>query len=181
MKLQENEKNKKLFDLLDNVQFTQVIIFVSNSLRANVLTGLLNENNFPAVSIHGQLRQEERLARYQKCKECKNVIMVATDIFSRGVDIDKIDFVVNYDLPEDTDTYLHRVRRTQLEPVGGKSGTIWDARTGGVVRGEEGGRRADGQDPGALRGQGARAARQDRPCHLQYSSGPVIPDIEAAT
>lgn len=111
VKLEEKEKNRKLIDLLDNVQFTQVMIFVTSSPRAKILAGLLKENNFPAISMHGQLKQEERLARYKQFKEAKSVIMVATDIFGRGVDIDKVDFVINYDMPEDTDTYMHRVGR----------------------------------------------------------------------
>ena len=114
MKLQENEKNKKLNDLLDAIQFTQVIIFVSTAMRAQVLSQLLKECNFPSVCIHGQLKQDERLARYKTFKECKSIIMVATDIFGRGVDIDKVDFVINYDLPDSTDAYLHRVSRAEL-------------------------------------------------------------------
>ena len=111
VKLQEKEKNRKLVDLLDNTQFTQVIIFVSTTVRAKVLTSLLVNSNFPAVSMHGDLKQEERLARYKQFKECKCVIMVSTDVFGRGVDIDKIDFVINYDLPKDSDGYMHRVGR----------------------------------------------------------------------
>ncbi len=88
-----------------------MIIFVSSALRAKILTSLLKENNFPAISMHGQLKQAERLERYKQFKECKSVILVATDIFGRGVDIDKVDFVVNYDLPEDSDGYMHRVGR----------------------------------------------------------------------
>lgn len=85
------------------------MIFVSTVARAQVLTSLLRESNFPAVSIHGDLSQRERLARYKSFKECKKVVMVSTDIFGRGVDIDKVDFVVNYDLPLTSDAYLHRV------------------------------------------------------------------------
>lgn len=111
IKLQENEKNRKLIDLLDDTQFTQVIIFVSSTIRAKVLTSLLRKSNFPAVAMHGDLKQEERLARYKEFKECKSVIMVSTELFGRGVDIDKIDFVINYDLPRDSDGYMHRVGR----------------------------------------------------------------------
>jgi len=58
--LQEKEKNRKLNDLLDNLQFNQVIIFVSNVVRCSELNKLLNEFSFPSIAIHGKLEQEER-------------------------------------------------------------------------------------------------------------------------
>lgn len=58
--LQEKEKNRKLNDLLDALQYNQVIIFVSNIVRCSELNKLLNEFNFPSIAIHGQLAQEER-------------------------------------------------------------------------------------------------------------------------
>ena len=109
VKLQEKEKNRKLVDLLDNTQFTQVIIFVSTTVRAKVLTSLLVNSNFPAVSMHGDLNQELRLARSHQFKECKCVIMVSTYVFGIGVDIANIDFVLNYGLFTASDVYLHRV------------------------------------------------------------------------
>lgn len=60
VKLQENEKNKKLNDILDLVQFNQVIIFVKSIKRCKDLNKLLNQCNFPSIAIHGDLPQEER-------------------------------------------------------------------------------------------------------------------------
>ncbi len=60
MNIEEKEKNRKLNDLLDNLQFNQIIIFVSNIVRCSELNKLLNEFNFPSIAIHGQLEQEER-------------------------------------------------------------------------------------------------------------------------
>lgn len=72
---------------------------------------LLTEQNFPSIAIHRQLGQEERLARYQKFKDFQARILVATNLFGRGMDIERVNIVFNYDMPEDTDTYLHRVAR----------------------------------------------------------------------
>ena len=58
--LKENEKNKKLNDILDMLQFNQVIIFVKSISRCRELNKLLNECNFPSIAIHGDLEQEER-------------------------------------------------------------------------------------------------------------------------
>jgi len=55
--------------------------------------------------------QEERLARYKEFKEFQTRILVATNLFGRGMDIERVNIVFNYDMPEDTDTYLHRVAR----------------------------------------------------------------------
>ena len=60
VKLKENEKNKKLNDILDMVQFNQVIIFVKNIKRCKELNKLLNQCSFPSIAIHGDLPQEER-------------------------------------------------------------------------------------------------------------------------
>lgn len=57
------------------------------------------------------MNQEERLARYQKFKNFQSRILVATNLFGRGMDIERVNIVFNYDMPEDSDTYLHRVAR----------------------------------------------------------------------
>lgn len=109
IKLEEREKNKKLNELLDGLQFNQVIIFVSNVVRCAELNRLLNEFGFPSIAIHSQLEMEERIKRFNYFKECKRRIMVATDIFGRGIDIEKINIVINYDMADNSDSYLHRV------------------------------------------------------------------------
>jgi len=111
VKLKENEKNRKLFDLLDNLEFNQVVIFVKSVQRCIALNGLLAEQAFPSTAIHRQMAQEERLSRYQQFKDFEKRILVATDLFGRGIDIERVNIVFNYDMPEGSDTYLHRVAR----------------------------------------------------------------------
>ncbi|XP_065068423.1 ATP-dependent RNA helicase DDX39A-like [Rhopilema esculentum] len=110
-KLRDNEKNRKLFDLLDALEFNQVIIFVKSVQRCMALSGLLTEQNFPAICIHRAMPQEERLSRYKQFKDFQKRILVATNLFGRGMDIERVNIVINYDMPEDSDTYLHRVAR----------------------------------------------------------------------
>jgi len=111
IKLKENEKNRKLNDLLDALDFNQVCIFVKSVQRANELNKLLNECNFPSICIHSQMKQEERIKRYELFKDYEKRLMVATDIFGRGIDIEGVNIVINYDMPDSADTYLHRVGR----------------------------------------------------------------------
>ncbi|KAK7209649.1 hypothetical protein V2G26_016827 [Clonostachys chloroleuca] len=111
IKLEENEKNRKLNDLLDELQFNQVIIFVKSTRRANELDKLLRECNFPSIAVHSGVSQEERIRRYKEFKEFKKRICVATDVFGRGIDIERINLAINYDLTTEADSYLHRVGR----------------------------------------------------------------------
>ncbi|XP_072531978.1 DEAD (Asp-Glu-Ala-Asp) box polypeptide 39B isoform X1 [Salminus brasiliensis] len=108
VKLKDNEKNRKLFDLLDVLEFNQVVIFVKSVQRCIALAQLLVEQNFPAIAIHRAMPQEERLARYQQFKDFQRRILVATNLFGRGMDIERVNIAFNYDMPEDSDTYLHR-------------------------------------------------------------------------
>jgi len=129
IKLNENEKNRKLNDLLDALEFNQVVIFVNKVKRASELDRLLNECNFPSICIHGGLEQAERIKRFKSFKEFNKRILVATDVFGRGIDIERVNIVINYDMPDSSgppegaaggksfnirsgaDQYLHRVGR----------------------------------------------------------------------
>jgi len=116
--IKEEEKSKKLIDLLDNLSFNQVIIFVRTVPRAIHLNKILVECSFPSIAIHSQLTTEERRKNYNLFKEFQKRLMVSTDVFARGVDFERINIVINYDMPQkrdevgdETDTYLHRVGR----------------------------------------------------------------------
>lgn len=128
VKLKDTEKNRKLFELLDVLEFNQVcnsiaanvwliflapkvVIFVKSVQRCVALAQLLVEQNFPAIAIHRAMTQEDRLSRYQQFKDFQKRILVATNLFGRGMDIERVNIVFNYDMPEDSDTYLHRVAR----------------------------------------------------------------------
>merc|ERR1711935_673666 len=69
------------------------------------------ECNFPSVAIHARIEQAERIELYQSFKDFKHRILVSTDIWGRGIDIERVNIVINYDMPEVSDTYLHRVGR----------------------------------------------------------------------
>merc|ERR1712076_330759 len=111
VKLPEKEKNRKLNDLLDALEFNQVVIFVKSVQRAIALDKILVECNFPSIAIHSGLDQEERIARYKQFKDFQKRIMVSTDLFGRGIDIERVNIVINYDMPDEGDSYLHRVGR----------------------------------------------------------------------
>lgn len=111
VKLTEAEKNRKMADILDALEFNQVVIFVKSVSRAIELNKLLVECNFPSIDIHSSIKQEERIKRYREFKDFNKRILVATDIFGRGIDIERVNIVINYDMSASPDSYLHRVGR----------------------------------------------------------------------
>ena len=108
--LKEDEKTKTLLKLLDDVNFNQIIIFVSKVNRCKALNGLLNEQGFPSIAMYKGLTQKERLDKYQDFKDGKARILVSTDLLGRGIVIEKVNVVINYDMTESSDSYLHRVK-----------------------------------------------------------------------
>ena len=110
-KLEEGQKNRKLVQLLDAINFNQVIIFVSKHSRASELAKLLVECNFPAVAVHGNMDQKDRLGVLAKFKTFDARILVTTDLVARGIDVERVNVVIQYDCPDSTDTFLHRVNR----------------------------------------------------------------------
>eukprot|EP00758_Cryptobia_borreli_P003675 Tbor_TRINITY_DN3907_c0_g1::TRINITY_DN3907_c0_g1_i1::g.845::m.845 len=109
--LTEAEKGRRLVEILDAVDFNQCIIFTSTVERCEALNNQLQLLKFPSKAMHSRMDQAERLRVYESCKHNQTRIIVATDIFGRGVDIDRINLVVQYDMTFEADQYLHRVGR----------------------------------------------------------------------
>ena len=85
VKLKDAEKNRKLFELLDVLEFNQVVIFVKSVQRCMALAQLLIEQNFPAIAIHRGMAQEERLSRYQQFKDFQKVRLVVSFVNFSGM------------------------------------------------------------------------------------------------
>merc|ERR1712167_495939 len=98
-KLTPEEKNLKLTNLLDALDFNQVVIFVSTAARARELDRLLKECNFPSIHIHGGMRQDERIKQYNAFRNNQARILVSPNLFGRGIDIERVNIVINYDFP----------------------------------------------------------------------------------
>jgi len=107
----EKDKTKTLLSLLYKLNYNQTIIFCKSIERAKFLNEILIKMDLPSIAIHRRMSQEDRIEKYKEFKEFKKRILVATNIIARGIDIERVNVVFNYDMPEDTDTYLHRVGR----------------------------------------------------------------------
>lgn len=106
------DKFKLLLDLLENPDFDRVILFTETKHLANRLAKKLNGAGVKSDQIHGNKSQNYRVNALEKFKNGTIRILVATDVAARGIDISNVSLVVNYQLPKDFDTYIHRVGRT---------------------------------------------------------------------
>jgi ATP-dependent RNA helicase RhlE len=109
------EKSKKtsfLTQLIRKEKWSRVLVFTRTKHGANRLTKQLVANGIHAAAIHGQKSQNARTKALADFKNNKLVVLVATDIAARGLDIDKLPHVVNYELPDDAENYVHRIGRT---------------------------------------------------------------------
>ncbi|KAJ9610778.1 ribosomal RNA processing protein [Cladophialophora chaetospira] len=97
------------------------IIFTRTRNEAQRISILLRTLGFSAIPIHGQLSQQARLAALNKFRAKSRSLLVASDVASRGLDIPSVDLVINFDLPHDSKTYIHRVGRTARAGKSGKA------------------------------------------------------------
>ncbi|KAE9050445.1 hypothetical protein PR003_g2568 [Phytophthora rubi] len=102
----------KLAALLSEIVFVQCMVFCNDKFRAEALATVLAAQGWPAACITGSQTQATRLEVMEDFRASRSRVLVSTDLTSRGIDVDKVNFVVNLDLPRDPATYLHRVGRT---------------------------------------------------------------------
>ena len=106
------KKGPLLRFLIESKNMHQVLIFTSSAYQADAVVKKLNQNNIQAKAIHGQKSQFARTTALTNFKEGKLRVLVATDILARGIDIQFLPFVINYELPRSPKDYIHRIGRT---------------------------------------------------------------------
>merc|ERR1712232_821995 len=90
----------------------RVLVFVETKKGCDMLCRSLRMDGFQARAMHGDKSQEERDWALREFKSCQAPLLVATDVAARGLDVDNIKMVVNFDFPNDLETYVHRIGRT---------------------------------------------------------------------
>ena len=118
------QKIPLIIHLLQEKHFKTVLIFCSSKLNVKELTRTLKRNKINAAEIHSDLQQTEREDTLMHYKSGRVPILVATDILSRGIDIDNIDLVINFDVPHDGEDYVHRIGRTARAEAEGTAYTL---------------------------------------------------------
>lgn len=106
------QKEKQLTHLLETSEYEQVIIFTATRDDTSRIADLLNTMNLKAVALSGKLSQTQRNMIISQFERHVFKILVTTDVASRGLDIDKVGIVVNFDLPKHSEEYVHRIGRT---------------------------------------------------------------------
>jgi ATP-dependent RNA helicase DDX5/DBP2 len=123
--VEDNEKHRKLLEYLEKIMDgSRILIFTETKKNADMLTRALRNDGWPALAIHGDKTQQERDWVLKEFKTGHTPIMVATDVASRGLDVDDISHVINYDVPEDPEVYIHRIGRTARAGRGGVACTF---------------------------------------------------------
>ena len=106
------QKVDALTRILEVENFEGMIVFVRTKNETETLAEKLRARGFSAVAINGDIVQAQRERTIDQLKDGKLDILVATDVAARGLDVDRISHVVNYDIPTDPESYVHRIGRT---------------------------------------------------------------------
>jgi len=107
----KSDKKDLLFHILKDKDIKQILVFSRTKHGADRIVRNLQKNNIDAAAIHGDKSQNQRQRALQSFKDYKVRVLVATDIAARGIDIDKLSYVLNYDIPNEPETYVHRIGR----------------------------------------------------------------------
>lgn len=124
--VQKSDKKKLLLHILKNENILSALVFTRTKRGADIITKLLNDAHIHADSIHGNKSQQARQRALSNFKSNKTKVLVATDIAARGIDIDRLSHVFNYDIPEFAEAYVHRIGRTARAGLGGTALSFCD-------------------------------------------------------
>lgn len=108
----KSSKNELLLHLLEDEKMNQVLLFSRTKHGSDRIARFLKKKKLSADAIHGDKSQNQRQRALKQFKEGKLRVLVATDIAARGIDIDKLQYVINYDIPNISETYVHRIGRS---------------------------------------------------------------------
>ena len=109
---ERKEKQDRLTYLLDANVYERVMIFTDTKLMAHRVNTALQKSGFDSEELHGDIPQKKRSEIMRRYKQGKFPILVCTDVAARGIDVDDVEAVINYDLPNENEYYLHRIGRT---------------------------------------------------------------------
>jgi ATP-dependent RNA helicase DeaD len=133
----ERDKFAGLCHLIDAEQPAQAIIFCHTQMTVDWLNRNLRKHNYKADAIHGGLSQGQRERILRDFRDGRLPLLVATNVASRGLDIPEVSHVINFDIPEDAETYVHRIGRTARAGRDGKAVTFvaeWDTEAWREIR-----------------------------------------------
>jgi len=129
----DSQKSELVLELLKRVDYNSVLVFCRTKHGADRVAGLLKRNNHAVAVLHSNRTQKEREQALRGFREGRYEVLVATDIAARGLDIADVSHVVNYDVPQHPEDYIHRIGRTGRAEASGDAFTIMTAEDAGHV------------------------------------------------
>jgi len=108
----EEWKFDTLCDLYDTLTITQAVIFCNTKKKVDWLTDKMRQANFTVSKMHGDMLQKERDAIMSEFRSLASRVLITTDIWARGIDVEQVSLVINYDLPNNRELYIHRIGRS---------------------------------------------------------------------
>ena len=108
----EDWKFETLCDLYDTLTITQAVIFCNTRRKVDWLTEKMREANFTVSSMHGEMPQKERDSIMNDFRRFDTRVLITTDVWARGIDVQQVSLVINYDLPSNRENYIHRIGRS---------------------------------------------------------------------
>ncbi len=130
----DRQKTELLKELLKRTKTKSVLIFTRTKLRTERLAQQLNQAGYRVAALQGNMQQPQRQMALERFRSGSAKILVATDIAARGIDIEHISHVINYDMPESTDDYIHRIGRTGRVEKTGDALTLVTGADAGKIR-----------------------------------------------
>lgn len=121
IELRESSKTEVLCRLIEAKNINLALIFCNTKNRVDELTAKLQTRGYAAEGLHGDMNQRQRTTVMNAFKQGRTEFLVATDVAARGIDVDNIEMVINYDLPGDVEYYVHRIGRTGRAGRSGQS------------------------------------------------------------
>ena len=108
----DEQKFPTLLQIYKNIAITQCMVFTNRKQRVTELADKLREQKFVVSAIHGEMEMADRSNIVKEFKSGSTRILVSTDLLGRGIDIQQVNMIINYDLPSDPAKYIHRIGRT---------------------------------------------------------------------
>jgi len=108
----EQWKFDTLCDLYDTLSITAAVVFVNTRKKVEWLVQKMTEMNFTVIALHGEMPQDERETITKAFRNGEYRVLISTDVFARGLDISAVSLVINYDLPNNRELYIHRIGRS---------------------------------------------------------------------
>lgn len=134
IEVRQNEKDDTVMAIIDKDKPKKTVIFCNTKRKVDQLVDILCKNGYEAEALHGDIQQAQRQKIMNRFKNGGFGVLVATDVAARGIDVDQLELVINYDIPQEEEYYVHRIGRTGRNGQEGKAVTLYGSKERAMLR-----------------------------------------------